>query len=52
MAAAGRRSQLAAAVISLVLLARWVAAGRAPTGRPAKDRAALATAFIAKEVNS
>jgi len=52
-AAVGRLSpqlELLAAVISLVPLARWVAASRASTGRPAKDRAALATAFIAKAV--
>jgi Transposase DDE domain/Transposase domain (DUF772) len=52
-AAVGRLSpqlELLAAVISVVPLARWLAAGRARTGRPAKDRAALATAFIAKAV--
>jgi Transposase DDE domain/Transposase domain (DUF772) len=42
--------ELLAAVISLVPLTRWLAASRAPTGRPAKDRAALATAFMAKAV--
>jgi Transposase DDE domain/Transposase domain (DUF772) len=42
--------KLLAAVISLVPLARWLAASRARTGRPAKDRVALATAFIAKAV--
>jgi hypothetical protein len=42
--------ELLAAVISLVPLTRWLAASRARTGRPAKDRAALATAFMAKAV--
>jgi hypothetical protein len=52
-AAVGRLSpqlELVAAVLSLVPLARWLSAGRARTGRPAKDRAALVTAFIAKAV--
>jgi hypothetical protein len=39
-----------AAVAAIVPLGRWVGGRRAPTGRPAKDRAALVTAFIAKAV--
>jgi hypothetical protein len=42
--------RLLASVVSLVPLTRLLSAGRARTGRPAKDRAALATAFIAKAV--
>ena len=42
--------QLLAAVISLAPLERMLGARRAATGRPAKDRAALATAFLAKAV--
>ena len=42
--------QLLASIISLVPLARLLSARSASTGRPAKDRAALATAFIAKAV--
>ena len=42
--------QLLAAVVSLVPLGRLLSAGRAATGRPAKDRTALATAFLAKAV--
>jgi hypothetical protein len=42
--------ELLAAVASLVPLGRLLAAARARTGRPAKDRAALATAFIAKAI--
>ena len=42
--------QLVASIISLVPLGRLLSARRAATGRPAKDRAALATAFIAKAV--
>ena len=52
-AAVGRLSpqlELVAAIVSLVPLARWLSTGRARTGRPAKDRAALVTAFIAKAV--
>src|SRR5260370_21992277 len=52
-AAAGPLSaqlQLLASIISLVPLGRLLSARRASTGRPAKDRAALATAFIAKAV--
>jgi len=42
--------QLLAAVISLAPLERMLSARRAVTGRPAKDRAALATAFMAKAI--
>ena len=42
--------QLLAAVATLIPLGRLLAARRAATGRPAKDRAALATAFIAKAI--
>lgn len=42
--------QLLAAVLALLPLGRLLAARRAATGRPAKDRMALATAFIAKAV--
>ena len=46
----GPHLELLASVISLVPLGRLLAAGRAATGRPAKDRAALATAFVAKAI--
>ena len=42
--------ELLSAVVSLIPLARLLSAGRASTGRPAKDRAALATAFMAKAI--
>ena len=42
--------QLLASVISLAPLGRMLYARRAATGRPAKDRAALATAFLAKAI--
>jgi hypothetical protein len=42
--------ELLTAVVSMVPLARLLSAGRARTGRPAKDRAALATAFMAKAI--
>jgi hypothetical protein len=42
--------QLLAAVSSLIPLARLLNARRAASGRPAQDRAALATAFIAKAI--
>jgi len=42
--------QLLASVISLAPLERMLGARRAATGRPAKDRAALATAFLAKAI--
>jgi hypothetical protein len=46
----GPHLELLASVISLVPLGRLLSAGRASTGRPAKDRAALATAFVAKAI--
>jgi hypothetical protein len=42
--------QLLAAVISLAPLGRLLSARRASTGRPAKDRSALAAAFMAKAI--
>ena len=42
--------QLLSAVMALVPLERVVSAGRAATGRPAKDRGAIATAFVAKAI--
>lgn len=42
--------KLISSIVSLVPLGRMLTARRAATGRPAKDRAALATAFIAKAV--
>ena len=42
--------ELVVAIVSLVPLGKLLNAGRAGTGRPAKDRTALATAFIAKAV--
>jgi hypothetical protein len=42
--------ELLVSVVSLVPLGRLLNASRAGTGRPAKDRTALATAFIAKAV--
>ena len=42
--------QLLASVISLAPLERMISTRRAATGRPAKDRAALATAFMAKAI--
>lgn len=42
--------QLLAAVMSLAPVEGMLAARRSSTGRPAKDRAALATAFMAKAV--
>jgi hypothetical protein len=42
--------ELLAAVVSLVPLHRLLDVGRARTGRPARDRAALATAFLAKAI--
>ena len=42
--------QLLAAVMALAPLERTLSARRASTGRPAKDRAALATAFTAKAI--
>jgi hypothetical protein len=45
-----RQMELLASVIALVPLERMLSARRAATGRPAKDRAALATAFLAKAI--
>jgi hypothetical protein len=42
--------KLIASIVSLLPLGRLLAARRASTGRPAKDRTALATAFLAKAV--
>jgi len=42
--------ELVVSVVSLVPIAKVLNARRAATGRPAKDRTALATAFIAKAV--
>jgi hypothetical protein len=42
--------QLLSAVMSMTALERFLSARRASTGRPAKDRAALATAFMAKAI--
>jgi hypothetical protein len=42
--------QLLASVVSLAPLERMLSARRAATGRPARDRAALATAFMAKAI--
>src|SRR5580704_10914949 len=42
--------QLLTAVVSLAPLGRMLSACRSATGRPAKDRTALATAFMAKAV--
>jgi hypothetical protein len=42
--------QLLASVISMAPLERHLSARRAATGRPAKDRAAPATAFMAKAI--
>lgn len=42
--------QLLASVTGLIPLSRLLAGRRSRTGRPAKDRAALATAFIAKAI--
>ena len=46
----GKDLQLLAAVVSMAPLERMLSANRASTGRPAKDRSALATAFLAKAV--
>ena len=42
--------QLLAATMAMVPLERFLSSRRASTGRPPKDRAALATAFIAKAI--
>jgi hypothetical protein len=44
------RLQLLAAAMALAPLERTLSARRAATGRPAKDRSALATAFVAKAI--
>jgi hypothetical protein len=44
------RLELLAAVVALVPMERMLSARRSSTGRPAKDRAALATAFVAKAI--
>jgi hypothetical protein len=46
----GGQMQLLASVICLAPLGRLLSARRAATGRPARDRAALATAFMAKAI--
>jgi hypothetical protein len=45
-----RELELLSSVVSCIPLARLLDANRARTGRPAKDRTALATAFIAKAI--
>jgi len=45
-----KQLKLIASVVSLVPMERLLAARRSRTGRPSKDRAAMATAFIAKAV--
>jgi hypothetical protein len=45
-----RQMELLASVIAVVPLERMLSARRAATGRPARDRAALATAFLAKAI--
>jgi transposase len=45
-----KQLQLIASVVSLAPMERFLSARRSRTGRPSKDRAALATAFIAKAV--
>lgn len=46
----GEKAQLLVAVIGMVPLSDYVAPARGWRGRPAKDRQALATAFLAKAV--
>lgn len=46
----GAELKLLSAVVSLVPLERLLSVRRARTGRPARDRAALATSFIAKAI--
>jgi flagellar biosynthesis GTPase FlhF len=46
----GKELKLLAAVVSMAPLEPMLSANRSSTGRPAKDRSALATAFIAKAV--
>jgi len=45
-----KQLQLVASVMAMLPLERLLSARRSSTGRPAKDRAALATAFLAKAV--
>jgi hypothetical protein len=45
-----RQMQLLASVVALAPLERLLSARRSSTGRPAKDRAALVTAFMAKAI--
>jgi hypothetical protein len=45
-----RQMELLASVVALAPLERMLSARRSSSGRPAKDRAALATAFMAKAV--
>jgi hypothetical protein len=45
-----RQMELLASVIALVPLERILSARRAGAGRPAKDRSALVTAFLAKAI--
>ena len=45
-----RQLELLASVMAVVPLERMLSARRSATGRPAKDRAALATAFVAKAI--
>ena len=45
-----RQMELLGSVVALAPLERMLSARRSVTGRPAKDRAALATAFMAKAV--
>src|SRR5580692_5572806 len=46
----GGQMQLLASVMSLAPLGRLLSARRSGTGRPARDRAALAAAFMAKAI--
>jgi len=45
-----RQMELLASVVALAPLERMLSARRSATGRPAKDRAALVTAFMAKAI--
>jgi hypothetical protein len=45
-----RQMQLLASVVALAPMERLLSARRSSTGRPAKDRAALVTAFMAKAI--
>ena len=45
-----KKLELLAAVVSMTPLGRMLSAHRSFTGRPAKDRTALATAFMAKAI--